>query len=104
MRTPRDWSGEDLIKRLAQVGYEVTRQKGSHVRLTRREPGRTHHVTIPLHSSAIRVGTLNAILESGHAPRHSARCRWRVGNEQRRTASKTDLKLNVLTENDQPTP
>jgi predicted RNA binding protein YcfA (HicA-like mRNA interferase family) len=36
MRTPRDWSGEELIKRLGRVGYSVTRQSGSHVRLTDR--------------------------------------------------------------------
>lgn len=61
MRIPRDWSGEDLIKRLRPFGYEPTRQSGSHVRLTCRTEDREHHVTIPLHK-ALRVGTLSSIL------------------------------------------
>jgi predicted RNA binding protein YcfA (HicA-like mRNA interferase family) len=35
MRIPRDLSGADLVKRLSRLGYEVTRQTGSHIRLTR---------------------------------------------------------------------
>lgn len=41
-------------------GYEVTRQTGSHMRLSTRTRGE-HHVTIPDHD-ALRVGTLAAIL------------------------------------------
>ena len=40
--------------------YEVTRQTGSHIRLTTTQEGE-HHVTIPLHGS-LRVGTLSAVL------------------------------------------
>lgn len=61
MRLPRDWSGEDLIKRLKKLGYEPTRQTGSHVRLTRSTEEEEHHVTVPLHR-ALRVGTLSSIL------------------------------------------
>ena len=61
MRLPRDWSGDDLIKRLKPFGYEPTRQTGSHARLTRRTDEGEHHITIPLHK-ALRVGTLNRIL------------------------------------------
>lgn len=61
MRLPRDWSGDDLIRRLEKVGYKPTRQSGSHVRLTRREGEEEHHITIPRHTS-LRVGTLNRIL------------------------------------------
>ena len=61
MRLPRDWSGADLVQRLARVGYEQTRQRGSHVRLTKVSPDGTHHVTVPLHNP-IRLGTLNSIL------------------------------------------
>lgn len=46
MRLPRDVSGADLVKVLKQLGYESTRQTGSHIRLTTRENG-THHITIP---------------------------------------------------------
>jgi len=60
MRLPRDLSGEDLARALAALGYEVTRQTGSHMRLTTRDRGE-HHITIPRHDS-LRVGTVAAIL------------------------------------------
>ncbi len=61
MRIPRDLDGSRLIRRLRKLGYEQTRQSGSHVRLTRTSDDGDHHVTVPLHSP-LRVGTLNAIL------------------------------------------
>ena len=61
MRLPRDVDGEDLIRRLRRRGHQVTRQVGSHVRLTATVRGQTHHVTIPLHRP-LRVGALRAIL------------------------------------------
>ena len=60
MRLPRDVSGDDLASALADLGYRVTRQTGSHLRLTTRERGE-HHVTVPRHV-ALRVGTLAGIL------------------------------------------
>jgi predicted RNA binding protein YcfA (HicA-like mRNA interferase family) len=60
MRIPRDLSGKDLIKALGKLGYEVTRQSGSHIRLSTALNG-THHVTIPDHRP-IKVGTLSSIL------------------------------------------
>ena len=60
MRLPRDVSGRQLAKRLATLGYVVTRQKGSHIRLSTMLGGE-HHVTIPDHES-LRVGTLRSIL------------------------------------------
>ena len=67
MRIPRDLSGADLVKRLGRLGYEVTRQTGSHIRLTSRVQGE-HHVTIPNHDP-LRIGTLAAILD-GVAAHH----------------------------------
>jgi predicted RNA binding protein YcfA (HicA-like mRNA interferase family) len=61
MRLPRDVSGESLTVALRALGYVVTRQKGSHVRLTTQANGE-HHVTIPNHSP-LRLGTLNEILK-----------------------------------------
>lgn len=61
MRLPRDVSGQDLAQALAGIGYRVTRQTGSHLRLTTEEAGQ-HHVTIPLHDS-LRVGTIASILQ-----------------------------------------
>jgi predicted RNA binding protein YcfA (HicA-like mRNA interferase family) len=51
----------DLAKKLQRFGYQVTRQTGSHVRLTTQQNGE-HHVTIPRHGS-LRVGTLSAVLK-----------------------------------------
>jgi predicted RNA binding protein YcfA (HicA-like mRNA interferase family) len=62
MRLPRDVSGAGLAKRLERLGYRVTRQTGSHLRLTCAETPE-HHVTIPAHDS-LRVGTLASILQS----------------------------------------
>ncbi|KPJ54263.1 MAG: hypothetical protein AMS16_04880 [Planctomycetes bacterium DG_58] len=60
MRLPRDLSGDDLARALRRFGYTVTRQTGSHVRLTTVESGE-HHITIPRHD-ALRLGTLAAVL------------------------------------------
>jgi len=60
MRLPRDLSGRALAQALGTYGYVVTRQSGSHLRLTTAEGGE-HHLTVPDHD-ALRVGTLAAIL------------------------------------------
>jgi len=60
MKLPRDLGGLDLAKALGRYDYEITRQTGSHLRLTTRRGGE-HHLTIPSHR-ALRVGTINGIL------------------------------------------
>ena len=60
MRLPRDVSGDDLAKAVADLGYRITRQTGSHLRLTTLEGGE-HHITIPRHA-ALRIGTLAGLL------------------------------------------
>ena len=60
MKIPRDLSGSQFIKALEHFGYQVTRQTGSHVRLTTERGGR-HSVTIPNHSD-LKIGTISAIL------------------------------------------
>ena len=60
MKLPRDLSGAELAKALSRIGYRVTRQTGSHLRLTTDFPSQ-HHVTIPAHDP-LKVGTLAAIL------------------------------------------
>lgn len=62
MKVPRDFGGDELIRRLGQFGYRSTRQTGSHVRLTSSSKGQEHHVTIPRHSP-LKIGTLNSILK-----------------------------------------
>ena len=61
MKIPRDVGGKELAKLLSRYGYQMTRQTGSHIRLTTQYGGE-HHVTIPSHDS-IRIGTLNTILQ-----------------------------------------
>lgn len=60
MKLPRDLSGADLIRALGRVGYRVTRQTGSHARLTTESPSQ-HHVTVPMHDP-LKIGTLAGIL------------------------------------------
>lgn len=61
MKLPRDVGGDQLIRALRRFGYEITRQTGSHVRVTSKLKGVEHHVTIPAHKQ-LRVGTLSEIL------------------------------------------
>ncbi len=61
MKLPRDLGGRELAKLLSRYGYRVSRQTGSHLRLTT-SLGGEHHVTIPAHD-ALRVGTVSAILQ-----------------------------------------
>ena len=60
MRLPRDLSADELVAALKVLGYQVTRQTGSHLRLTTRQHDE-HHLTIPQHNP-LRVGTLHSIL------------------------------------------
>ena len=60
MKLPRDVSGAQLAKSLSALGYRVTRQAGSHMRLTCDKPSE-HHITIPNHDE-LRIGTLAGIL------------------------------------------
>jgi len=45
MKLPRDLSGAELAKALSRIGYRITRQTGSHLRLTLDTPSQ-HHITI----------------------------------------------------------
>ena len=60
MRLPRDLSGRDLARALRAYGYTITRETGSHMRVTTQQNGE-HHVTIPDHDF-VKIGTLAGIL------------------------------------------
>ena len=62
MKIPRDLNGAVLARRLAVYGYSITRQSGSHMRLSREAAGGQQHLTIPAHKP-MRVGTLRQILK-----------------------------------------
>jgi len=60
MKLPRNLSGTELARKLSRVGYQTTRQSGSHLRLTTESPSQ-HHITIPVHDP-LKIGTVAAIL------------------------------------------
>lgn len=60
MKLPRDISGERLAILFKKYGYQITRQTGSHIRLTTQLKGE-HHITIPTHKF-LKIGTLSSIL------------------------------------------
>jgi predicted RNA binding protein YcfA (HicA-like mRNA interferase family) len=61
VKLPRDVPGAALAKALKVLGYQVTGQTGSHLRLTTAEGGK-HHITIRQHDP-LRLGTFAAILD-----------------------------------------
>lgn len=62
MKLPRDVRGSDLVRALRSLGYEPTRRRGSHVRVTT-QVGGEHHEVIPMHDP-VKVKTLSSILKS----------------------------------------
>lgn len=60
MKLPRGVPAERLVAAREKLGYEVIRQKGSHVRLRHTRPP-AHLITVPWHSP-LKTGTLHAIL------------------------------------------
>lgn len=48
MKLPRGASAQELARLLGRYGYRITRQTGSHLRLTILQNSE-HHVTIPNH-------------------------------------------------------
>ena len=60
MKLPRGVSGDRLARALEHLGYDVIRQKGSHLRLRHIGPP-AHTITIPLHNP-MKLGTLHSIL------------------------------------------
>ena len=60
MRLPRDVNADMLIKVFSRYGYCVTRQVGSHVRLTNKD--NHHSITIPQHNP-LKVGLLHSLIK-----------------------------------------
>ncbi len=54
-------SGDDLVKVLEKFGYEVVRQKGSHVRLRHSTELQRKPLTVPRHKT-LRRGLLHRLL------------------------------------------
>ncbi len=54
-------SGDDVVRLLTSLGYEVVRQRGSHVRLQKTTAVGEHNITVPAHK-VLAKGTLSDIL------------------------------------------
>ena len=54
-------SGDDIVRLLSSLGYDVIRQRGSHIRLRKSTPLGEHNITVPAHR-VIAKGTLADIL------------------------------------------
>ena len=57
MKVPRDVSGPDAVKAFKRLGFEVVRQEGSHIRMSKAGI----HITIPNHKE-IAPKTLQTML------------------------------------------
>jgi len=62
VKLPKDLSSTELVIALEILGYEQTRQTGSHIRLTTQRNG-VHHITIPVHKN-LKIGTLAFIFSN----------------------------------------
>lgn len=62
MKLPRDVSGAALVKALRALEYCISRQRGSHIRITTQKGGE-HHEVIPNHDP-LKPGTLSGILKN----------------------------------------
>ena len=60
-KVPLDVDGEVLVTRLRKLGYQKTRQSGSHMTCTTQVKGE-HHTYIPRHNP-VAPGTLRDILQ-----------------------------------------
>ena len=60
---PKTFSGKEVIKVLCrEFGFSVVSQKGSHVKLKKRESGKTITTIVPLHKE-LAHGTFLGVLE-----------------------------------------
>jgi predicted RNA binding protein YcfA (HicA-like mRNA interferase family) len=63
-------SGAALVRALERLGWEVVRQRGSHVRL--KHPARATALVVPLHRE-LKRGTLAGILRDAGVDRETLR-------------------------------
>lgn len=54
-------SGDNVVRLLKSLGYEMIRQRGSHIRLRKDTQLGEHNITVPLHR-VMAKGTLSDIL------------------------------------------
>lgn len=64
----RVFSGRDLCRLLADHGFELVRQRGSHAIMQKRTEGTTITVPVLLHDE-IRIGTVQSIIRQSGLPK-----------------------------------
>jgi len=58
---PKQFSGREVVKRLTRLGYIVTSQRGSHLKMHSKSDSKVRTVIVPMHKQ-IAHGTLKSIL------------------------------------------
>lgn len=63
-------SGKEVLKALQKAGFEVVRQRGSHVHLMKIVGGQRLHVTVPVHGNKdLNPFVLRSIIrQAGYSP------------------------------------
>jgi predicted RNA binding protein YcfA (HicA-like mRNA interferase family) len=59
---PKLYSARQLLSALQRLGFSITSQRGSHIKLTKKKADRTLTVIVPNHKE-IAIGTFNSILK-----------------------------------------
>jgi len=60
-------TGKELVKALQKEGFEITRQKGSHMQMTKYTDGENLTFPVPVHTGKIiKQGTLKGILRKSN--------------------------------------
>lgn len=62
MPKPRRLSGQDVVKILAQFGFEIERQRGSHITLVRERSGQRQALLISNHKE-LKTGAVVGIFK-----------------------------------------
>ena len=53
MKLPRDLAGAEVVKALRRLGFEIVRQEGSHIRVSRE----ACRVTVPNHKAIAEIAS-----------------------------------------------
>lgn len=63
-------SGREVCRILEQHGFQIVRQRGSHIIMQRHTDGGTVTVPVPDHAE-IKIGTLQSIIRQSGIPRNA---------------------------------
>ncbi|MEJ0053688.1 MAG: type II toxin-antitoxin system HicA family toxin [bacterium] len=66
MPKPRRLSGQEVVKILAQFGFEIERQRGSHITLVRERNGHRQALLIPDHKELKTGAVVGIFRQASH--------------------------------------